>query len=105
MIISTLLSMEGGNLTAEPLKRFGCSADIASTSAFVQQRGKLNEEAFPMLFRLFVEKADSYKRYKGLRLLAADVSDIQAPTNPNCLDSYFPGANGHAPYAAFGRYV
>ena len=97
-IISTLLSMEGGSLTSELLKRFGCSADIASASAFVQQRGKLNEIVFPMLFSLFVKKTDSYKRYKGLRILAADGSDIQIPTNPNCLDSYFPGVNGHAPY-------
>ena len=31
-VISCLLSMEGGTLTTEMLKFFGCSADIASSS-------------------------------------------------------------------------
>ena len=98
MIISTLLSMEGGSLTSELLKRFGCSADIASASAFVQQRRKLSDEVFPMLFSLFVKKTDSCKRYKGLRILAADGSDIHIPTNPNSADSYFPGTDRQAAY-------
>ena len=98
-MISSILSMEGGCLATELLKHFGCSADIASSSAFVQQRSKLSEDAFPMLFSLFVQKADSPKLYKGLRLLAADGSDIQIPTNPKHSDSYFPGVNGQTPYS------
>ena len=97
-VISVLLSMEGGSLTSELLKHFGCSADIASSSAFVQQRGKLSEETFPMLFSLFVQKTDSNKRYKGLRILAADGSDIHIPTNPNSADSFFPGTNKQSAY-------
>ena len=57
-VISLLLSMEGGTLTTEMLKHFGCSAGIASTSAFVQQRGKINADAFPTLFDLFVQKTN-----------------------------------------------
>jgi len=98
-VLSCLLSMEGGTLTTELLKFFGCSADIASSSAFVQQRRKLSEETLPMLFSLFVKKTDSPKKYKGLRLLAADGSDIQIPVNPHHLDSYFPGTNGQASYS------
>ena len=97
-VISFLLSMEGGTLTSELLKYFGCSADIASSSAFVQQRSKIDDEAFPMLFKLFVKKTDSPKLYKGLRLIAADGSDIQIPTNPSHADSYFPGVNGQTAY-------
>ena len=97
-VISCLLSMEGGSLTSELLKHFGCSADVASSSAFVQQRSKISEEAFPMLFRLFVKKTDSPKLYKGLRLIAADGSDIHIPTNPSHMDSYFPKVNGQAAY-------
>ena len=55
-VISLLLSMEGGTLAKEMLKHFGCAADIASSSAFVQQRGKINADAFPSLFDLFVKK-------------------------------------------------
>ena len=97
-VISCLLSMEGGSLTSELLKHFGCSARTASSSAFVQQRRKISEEAFPMLFSLFVQKTDSSHQYRGLRLLAADGSDIQIPTNPNHPESFFPGTNGQAPY-------
>ena len=97
-MISAILSMEGGTLTSELLKYFGCSANIASSSAFVQQRRKLSEETLPVLFSLFVKKTDFPKLYKGLRLIAADGSDIQIPTNPNHTDSYFPGANGQASY-------
>ena len=98
-MISTILSMEGGCLATEMLKHFGCSAEIASSSAFVQQRGKLSEETFPMLFRLFINNTDRPKLYKGLRIFAADGSDIQIPTNPNHPDSFFPGVNGQAPYS------
>ena len=97
-VISCLLAMEGGSLTSELLKYFGCSADISSSSAFVQQRSKISEEAFPMLFSLFVKKTDYPKLYKGLRLIAADGSDIHIPTNPSHIDSYFPGASEQASY-------
>ena len=97
-VISCLLSMEGGSLTSELMKYFGCSADISSSSAFVQQRSKISEEAFPMLFNLFVKKTDHPRLYKGLRLIAADGSDIHIPTNPSHPDSYFPRINGQAAY-------
>ena len=74
--------MEGGSLTNELMKRFGCRADIASTSAFVQQRGKILPEAFETIFRMFVEESDPSRLYNGYRLFAADGSDIPMPTNP-----------------------
>lgn len=98
-VISLLLSMEGGTLTTELLDFFGCSADAASSSAFIQQRKKINQEALPSLFRMFVRKADAIRTYKGLRLIAADGSDIQIPANPNHPDSFFPGTNGQSPYS------
>ena len=97
-VVSFLLAMEGGSLTNEMLKYFGCSADIASSSAFVQQRGKINAAAFSNLFDLFVRKTDYPKLYKGLRLVAADGSDFQIPANPLHSESYFPGTTGQTPY-------
>lgn len=97
-MISFMLAMEGGSLTNEMLKFFGCSANIASASAFVQQRRKINPAAFPSLFDLFVQKTDSPHLYKGLRLIAADGSNIQIPTNPTHEDSFFSGTNGQAAY-------
>ena len=35
---------------------------------------------------------------QGFRLLAVDGSDIKIATNPNDAGSFFPGANGQAPY-------
>ena len=97
-VISFLLAMEGGTLTTELLKHFGCSPNIASTSAFVQQRGKIDAAAFSSLFDLFVQKTNQDQCYKGFHLLAADGSDIQIPTNPYDPDSYFPAKEGQAAY-------
>ena len=52
-VISILLSMQGGTLTNELLRCFNCSLNSASSSAFVQQRSKLNSYAFPTLFDFF----------------------------------------------------
>jgi len=95
-MISFMLAMEGGSLATEILKLFDYSANIASSSSFVQQRAKIHFEAFQSLFDLFVQNSDTNKRYKGLRLIAADGSDIQIPTNPNHPDSYFPKENGRS---------
>ena len=97
-VISVLLCMEGGSLTGELLRYFGCSQHTASSSAFIQQRQKINEFAFPSLFDLFVKNTDSPKLYKGYRLLAADGSDVQTPTNPKDMDSFFPGSASQKSY-------
>ena len=97
-MLKTLLCMEGGNLTNELMKRFGCRADVVSASAFVQQRSKILPEAFETLFRLFVEETAGSHLYNGYRLFAVDGSDIQIPANPQDTESYFPGSNGQHPY-------
>ena len=88
-VISVLLCMEGGSLTSELLRYFGCSQNTASSSAFIQQRQKINEFAFPSLFDMFVKNTDIPRLYKGYRLFAADGSDVQIPTNPQEKDSFF----------------
>lgn len=97
-MIKTLLCLEGASLANELMKRFGCRTDIASTSAFVQQRGKILPEAFETIFRIFTEDLDANCLYNGYRLFAVDGSDIQIPANPQDADSYFPGSNGQQPY-------
>ena len=98
-IIRMLLCMEGKSMNNEIVRYFNYSPDFATASAFIQQRRKFNEFALPALFDLFVKKTDAEKRYKGYRLLAADGSDIQVPTNPNEPNSYFEGSNGQKPYS------
>ena len=73
-IVSFLLAMEGGSLTTELLKHFGCSTHVATSSAFVQQRGKIDPSAFSSLFDLFVQKTDKardFARPHGRRTKAA----------------------------------
>lgn len=97
-VISILLCMEGGSLTSELIRYFNCSRYSPSSSAFIQQRQKINEFAFPSLFSLFVKYTDKDRLYKGYRLLAADGSDVQIPTDSKHTTSYFPGANGQSSY-------
>ena len=97
-VISVLLCMEGGSLTGELLRYFGCSQHTASSSAFIQQRQKINEFAFPSLFDLFVKSTDNPQLYKGYRLFAADGSDVQTPTNSEEKDSFFPGSSVQKSY-------
>ena len=97
-IISALLCMEGGSLTGELLRYFGCNQNTASSSAFIQQRQKINKFAFPALFDLFVRMTDEERLYKGYRLFAADGSDIQTPTNSDEKDSFFPGSSSQESY-------
>lgn len=79
-IVSFLLAMEGGTLTTELLKHFGCSPDTASASALVQQRKKLAAETFPALFDLFVRKTQPLKYIRAFACLLRMVqtSEFQA---------------------------
>ena len=97
-LISFILSMEGGTLKNEMLRFFGCSADIASTSAFVQQRAKLVPEAFSALFDLFVQNTDNLRTYRDLRLIAVDGSEFIIPTDPQNTDSYIPATEMQKAY-------
>lgn len=97
-LLSFILSMEGGTLKTEMLRHFGCSANIPSPSAFVQQRAKINSDAFPALFELFTQKTDANSTYKGLRIIAVDGSDFVIPANPDHPDSYFTGTDLQKPY-------
>ena len=97
-VITFLLAMEGGTLGTQMLRYFGYSVNIPSASAFVQQRDKINAEAFPSLFDLFVKNIDTCKTYKGLRLIAADGSDFRTPSDPSDPDSYFSGTTIQSPY-------
>ena len=97
-IVKAILCMGGGSVANEMLDLFGFRADIATTSAFVQQRAKILPEAFESLFDLFVKYSSEYKTYHGLQLLAVDGSDFLTATNPADPDSFFPGTEEQKPY-------
>lgn len=87
-IIRTVLSLDGGTLTNEILRINRYSANAPSPSAFIQQRSKLSDTAFPSLFSALNKTFDKDTRWNGYRMIAVDGSHIHVPNNPNDLDSY-----------------
>lgn len=86
--ILTILSLNGGSLSNEILKKYKYSVNTPSASAFIQQRTKLSDDAMPSLFRLLNEEMDDRKLYEGYRLIAVDGSHIHVPNNPYDMDSF-----------------
>ena len=70
--ISTLICMGGGTLNKELLEQFKFDPNIATSSAFLQQRDKLLPEALDYLLHEFTKTAASPKTYRNYRLLAVD---------------------------------
>ena len=87
-IIRSILSLDGGSLTNKILRIHKYSGDAPSVSAFIQQRAKLSETAFPSLFKTINRTFDKDCRYEGYRMIAVDGSHIHVPNNPDDPDSY-----------------
>ena len=98
-MMKAILCMGGGSITNEMMDLFGFDENLATTSAFVQQRAKILPEAFENLFDLFVKNtASERKTYRGLQLLAVDGSDFLTAANSDDPDSFFPGTEEQKPY-------
>jgi hypothetical protein len=97
-MVSAILTFQAGSLSHELREFFGMNPNIASSSAFIQQRAKILPEAFETLFRFFTDRIETNSRYKGYQLLAVDGSDLQIAANPHDPDSYFPGTENQKPY-------
>ena len=98
-VVSILLSMSGGSTASSLMDYFKFDPNVASASAFVQQRAKLKPEAMEYLFQRFVQGIPAKKTFRGYRLLAVDGSDLQIFADPNDSESYYPGSNGQHPYS------
>ena len=59
----------------------GISYAAATTSAFVQQRGRLLPAAFEEILRRFTSENRPIRRWNGYTLLAVDGSHVQIPSN------------------------
>lgn len=75
-VVQQLVSMGGNTIYKELLEASGYEKDVATSSAFVQQRSKILPTAFLQLLRDFAPTRMEVKRYKGYRLLAVDGSDL-----------------------------
>lgn len=88
-VMRLMLSMGGNSLTNELMEYFNYNVDMASSSAFIQQRDKLLPFAFEFLLNEFTHSFQDLKTYEGYRLLAADGSELNIYHSPNDVDSYF----------------
>jgi len=88
-VMQFMLSMGGNSLTNELMEYFEYNVDMASSSAFIQQREKILPFAFEFLLKEFTNSFQDLKTYEGYRLLAVDGSDLNICHNPNDPDTYF----------------
>ena len=88
-VMNLMLSMGGNSLTNELMEYFDYDVDMASSSAFIQQRNKILPVAFEFLLNEFTHSLQDLKTYEGHRLLAVDGSDLNIYHNPNDVDTYF----------------
>lgn len=68
---------------------FHYDTTAATTSAFVQQRGKLLPTAFEEILRRFTYQNRPIRRWNGYTLLAADGSHVQIPSDIHDKATYF----------------
>lgn len=100
-MLKLMISMEGQSIHKELYNFMGFKINTPSTSAFVQQRAKIDISAFQYLFKKLSESFKTSKTINGYELLAVDGSDIHTPTNSNDLDSYFQASENSKGYNLF----
>lgn len=86
-ILSTIC-MQRSSSNTEILKYFDFNPDAPTQSALIQQRSKLQPQAFEELFYRFTDTLSPDSTLKGYRLIAVDGSDIYIPRNPQDTDTY-----------------
>jgi len=87
--INFMLSMGGGSLNKELMEHFNYDPNVATSSAFVQQRDKLLTKTFQFLLHEFTHSFENFKVYQGYRLIAVDGSDLLIPHDPSNKQTYF----------------
>lgn len=81
-LINIILSMAGNSINKELYDYFKSGHKIPTSSAFVQQRGKLLPSAFEYLFHEFNNIGFHNKTYNGYYLYACDGTDVNIARNP-----------------------
>jgi|GEM_PF-2949474 len=72
-MLMTLISMGGNTLSKELMDCQGYTPDVATSSAFVQQRDKILPLAFEFLLQQFTSSCAKVKYYNGYRLIAVEL--------------------------------
>ena len=100
--IKLILAMKGNTLNKELYEYFGKDPEaIVTSSAFIQQRDKLEKGTFEYLFYTFNKSMIDFKTYNGYKLYAVDGSDINIAYNKDS-DTYI--SNRHSGYDGYNQY-
>ena len=94
----TILSMSGQSLNVELQRQFRYDPTAATTSTFVQQRGKVLPTAFEEILRRFTYQNRPIRRWNGYTLLAVDGSHVQIPSDIHDEATYFNSTKGGRGY-------
>lgn len=94
----TILSMSGQSLNVELQRQFHYDPTAATTSAFVQQRGKLLPAVFEEILHRFTYQNRSIRSWNGYTLLAVDGSHVQIPRNIHDKATHFNSTKGGRGY-------
>ena len=88
-IMLSTISMENHSLNRELRQFFNSDLEkMPSKSAFIQQRKKLNDKAFPHVLYSLNSSFPFKKKFHGIHLLACDGSDIDVPPKPGDTATY-----------------
>ena len=102
MVIKLVLSIKGNTLNKELYDFFGRKPEeIVTSSVFIQQRDKLNEDVFIDLFHRFNQSMTDMKTFRGYKLYAVDGSDINIAYDKNA-DTYV--YNQNQEYKGYNQY-
>lgn len=94
-VIKSLIYMGGQSLNRELLDVWRLDQSTPTVSAFIQQRSKLSEDAFPFLFKELNKMFPGNRDIDGYRILACDGSDLHYAANPEDTACYL-HANEHS---------
>lgn len=86
-MMELLISMGGNSIYKKLMEWERYDINRASTSAFIQQRGKILPFAFEYLLNELTRSHQAIKKYGGYRLLGVDGSDVHIATNPDDIES------------------
>ena len=88
-LMLNIISMENHSLNRELRSFFSSDKNRMPTkSAFIQQRKKLNDNAFPHVLSSLNTIFPFRKKFLGLHILACDGSDINIPPKPGDTETY-----------------
>lgn len=96
-VLKGIIGMGSGSLTNEIIDLFDGSADMPTSSAFIQQRVKIKPEAIKAIFDGVTGKFRGEFNEK-MPILAIDGSDVHIPTNPKDIGSFHSGKDGKKSY-------